>query len=521
MGKTWLEHKVQDEGRDVKWISEHLNCGKKIATQRINAAKKGLRKYQQPTDGDNLKKFLVDHSTEEAARHYSVDPDVIRGLMIVHGIQFKKRGYYSKKDYDINLAVKMLKEGSTLAQIREVVGINEDKLSVDLRKLGHKTDNFYHGPSISLTDEEIIELYASGMSSREIESKHNISFSSVIRRLKENNVDIKTAYDYISLDLNEEELEAMYTQENLSISAISGMLDVSKDTISKRLKRRGVTLNGNKISWPEKQLLDFVRDKIYGDAKSQFKLESGIRPDILTDTLAIEYNGCYWHSDKFIKDPDHVTVRINQLKEAGYEPIIIWSFHDLDKAKDLIMQRSGICDRVYARKCKIKEVSASEAKSFLDKNHMQGFVGAKSYKGLYQEDELVQMMTFSMRGGKYELSRLCTKRGKSVVGGASRLWKAFISEYNPEQVISYCDPSLFTGQVYDKLGFVYKGQTAKPSYLYSSRKTHLSRQQCQKHKLVKLGFDPSKSERQIMLERGFHKVNLCRQDIYEYNKYND
>ncbi|QXO06016.1 hypothetical protein [Campylobacter phage CJLB-10] len=68
-----------------------------------------------------------------------------------------------------------------------------------------------------------------------------------------------------------------------------------------------------------------------------------------------------------------------------------------------------------ARKCILKQVSKSEEKEFLNKNHLQGFTGSSICYGLYFNNELVCLMSFGKPRftNKYdwELIRLCTKDG--------------------------------------------------------------------------------------------------------------
>ena len=102
----------------------------------------------------------------------------------------------------------------------------------------------------------------------------------------------------------------------------------------------------------------------------------------------------------------------------------------------------GLTDeKIYARKCKIKDVSFSDCKIFLEENHIQGNVNAKHRYGLYYNDELVSIMTFGSKrknlGSKsedesYELLRFCNKLNTTVVGGASRLMNYFIKTHNPK-----------------------------------------------------------------------------------------
>ena len=54
--------------------------------------------------------------------------------------------------------------------------------------------------------------------------------------------------------------------------------------------------------------------------------------------------------------------------------------------------------------------------------------------------------------GYYELYRLCGKEGITVIGGPSKLFKHFIENMKPIEVISYCHKDISNGNVYRKIG---------------------------------------------------------------------
>ena len=61
------------------------------------------------------------------------------------------------------------------------------------------------------------------------------------------------------------------------------------------------------------------------------------------------------------------------------------------------------------------------------------------------------------------MSRFCNKTNMNVVGGASRLFKSFVGEYNPEEVFSYSDIARTRGTMYENLGFKFVKFT-QPNY---------------------------------------------------------
>ena len=62
--------------------------------------------------------------------------------------------------------------------------------------------------------------------------------------------------------------------------------------------------------------------------------------------------------------------------------------------------------------------------------HIQGFVGYTVAYGAYYDDTLVGVMTFLNEGKTWNLNRFSTNTNYSCPGVASKLFNAFIKEYN-------------------------------------------------------------------------------------------
>ena len=219
-----------------------------------------------------------------------------------------------------------------------------------------------------------------------------------------------------------------------------------------------------------------------------------------------------YHMDKTSKGEQH-----------GFRVIHVWDWDDQDKIIQMVKPRKTI----YARGCAISEVSKQDADQFLSDNHLQGTCHRQSVIiGLYYKGELIEVMSFGKprynKKYEYELLRLCTKNGYSVVGGASRLFKHFISICNPASVISYCDRSKFSGDVYVQLGFK-KAKQCKPSCHWYNDKT---KKHITNNLLLQKGFDQifntsygkGTSNRDLMLEHGFMEIYDSGQITYTYEK---
>lgn len=115
----------------------------------------------------------------------------------------------------------------------------------------------------------------------------------------------------------------------------------------------------------------------------------------------------------------------------------------------------------------------------------------------------------------WELIRYSTELDTIVQGGASKLFKTFITQYNPKNIVSYSDKRWNIGEIYHILGFKYT-HTSSPNYWYTKEDSTISRVQAQKHKLPKLldNFDPKQTEYQNIMNNGFQKIVDNGNDVY-------
>ena len=237
--------------------------------------------------------------------------------------------------------------------------------------------------------------------------------------------------------------------------------------------------------------------------------------------LAIECNGVYWHSDKY-KDKNYHINKYNQCKSNGIMLVQIWEDWLRNKpeiVKSILLNKLGLLNNtIYARKCIIKEVRSKESNIFLDNNHIQGRSAAGVKLGLYYNDELVSLMTFSpprMNMGakqhkqQWELVRFCSKLNTRVVGGASKLFNYFIKTYNPISMVSFSMNDISNGNLYDKLGFIKECENISYWYIEPHTNKRYHRTSFSKQMIIKKGWKDNKegwTEHEVMEEKGYYRI---------------
>jgi G:T-mismatch repair DNA endonuclease (very short patch repair protein) len=290
---------------------------------------------------------------------------------------------------------------------------------------------------------------------------------------------------------------------------------------NKHIECRKCKPTGSKLEIFIKDLLDELNIPfIYRDRK----ILDGDEIDIYVPSynLGIELHGLYWHTEAHKKNDLHKS-KADLAELKGIRLIQIFE-DELKQKKDIVvgriknlLQLNG--RRIFARKCKIKQITSEIKKEFVNKNHIQGNSNTSINYGLFYNDELVSIMTFGKLNGSrgkivekkddtYELNRFCCLIGTTVVGGASKLLRRFISDYSPKRIISYADKRWSSGELYKTLGFDFLYDTT-PNYWYT--KDFIKREHRYNYRLDLLKeklemFDDTKTERENMENNGFMRI---------------
>jgi hypothetical protein len=229
--------------------------------------------------------------------------------------------------------------------------------------------------------------------------------------------------------------------------------------------------------------------------------------------LAIEFCGLRWHGELIGRDNQYHRNKYQLCAQQGIKLIQIFQDEWDQKShivKDILkINLTGSDRRIHARQCAVQAIEPTVANAFLAQHHLQGVGnGAKVHLGLTVDDQLVAVMTFAIVKTQWELKRYAVKCGHKIMGGAGKLFKHFVRNYNPTEVFSYCDLRYFSGQVYQAMGFEYVKDT-RPGYSYTKGVKRFNRLQFTKQRLVQQGHDPALSEWQIMQQLGYDRIWDC------------
>lgn len=290
----------------------------------------------------------------------------------------------------------------------------------------------------------------------------------------------------------------------------------------------------------EQELADFVKSLIPEHlVEQQYRVDGyGVHRslDIAVPMIGfgIEFNGLYWHSEVKGKDSCYHSNKNNiALYEGIHDVLHIYEDDWLFRrhiVENLIKYRLLLLKPIGARKTEVCAVEDIKAKSFYNRYHLQGASLAckQVHYGLKYKDELVAVMSFSQHSSgrrkldtdRWELIRFASS--KVITGGASKLFKQFIKDFNPKSVLSFSWNHLFNGNVYKQMGFE-KIQLLPPDYMYvdkvNRRRLHKSGFQHSKLKSRFRGsYDPNKTEKENCEANGFFRIWDCGKTRWLWQK---
>ena len=270
--------------------------------------------------------------------------------------------------------------------------------------------------------------------------------------------------------------------------------------------------------------------KLLKENNIEFEQEFNIKNksyDFKIGNALIEINPTYTHNSTigawFGNNQDNPLSKTYHLeksqlaKENGFHCVHIFDWDDWNKIINLLLPKQ----KMYARKCELKEVSKKECDEFLNMYHLQNTCRGQIIRyGLYYNNELIQIMTFGKprynKNYEWELLRLCSHKDYIVIGGSQKLFKHFLKMQNPRNIISYCDNSKFLGDVYLSLGMTLKNIT-KPNVQWSKKNLHITSSLLKQRgfdQLFNASYGKGSSNRELMIEDGWKEVYDCGQQVY-------
>jgi hypothetical protein len=231
---------------------------------------------------------------------------------------------------------------------------------------------------------------------------------------------------------------------------------------------------GENTSIKEKELLEFIKSFYNGEVLHLYR--DGLEIDIYLPKLKIgfEFNGIHWHSKLYKENNYHVN-KSNYFKEKGIRIIHIWE-DDWDNKKDII--KSNIYNNIIPstninNQFTIKEVTDKDiCINFLNTNHIDGHSNSLLYLGIYSNNILVSIMSFSNCNDEWYIDRFCNRVDLNM-NTFDILVNYFITNYNINILNIYSDNNYFD-ITNSKLNFIKRESETQIKYIVNKKRVNES-----------------------------------------------
>lgn len=391
--------------------------------------------------------------------------------------------------------------------------------------------------------EELKKKYDEIGSIKELAKIFHVSNNRIIELFIENKINRKPVGSKITFPKKiVNSIVKDYSINNLTMGNICSKYSIKLDKLRGLLRDNGVTPSKwhghikkdspSRISFL-KRILSFLDEKGV-EYSLNFKVESKVTVTLrVGDTLIdlyknknlIDYNGYDYRTALVNKKNRCITngFKIIQVFEDEYKnnPDIV-----LSKIKHILGLDEPL-RKIQGRKCVISEIDKKEAEDFLNKNHIQGFVGSTIHIGATYNGELIGVMLFlKEQDNNWNLTRFASKNGYICQGVGGKMFTYFIRKYDPNGIRSFADRRWTLNRdnnVYTKLGFRFE-YTTSPAYHYAIDDgcERIRREQFKKDNLAKkYNFPKELSEMEMVKELGYGRIWDCGLFKYVWRKDND
>ncbi len=308
--------------------------------------------------------------------------------------------------------------------------------------------------------------------------------------------DLSTTYpelaDSIDLKLNPDvNLENLHSGSKDCIMWVCGRnpKHVWKARVSKRAQgEQGCPKCSNRVSRPETTIADFIENIITrtGSGMEVLRndrkvLDSGKELDIYIPDkrIAVEFNGLYYHTESAGKGRRSHYEKWFECYEKGIQLIQIWEDdwnRNPELIKNMLSHKLGlnVGGKVFARKTKVVTLTVSEAKTFFNEYHIQGYSSGSLYIGLESDNIIVAAMVLKKDGTRRNwLNIVRYATSTTVVGGFTKILSYVEKHYQFDGFVTFSDHAISDGELYGRNGFTAEAEIA-PDYMYvvKGRRVH-------------------------------------------------
>lgn len=319
-------------------------------------------------------------------------------------------------------------------------------------------------------------------------------------------------------------------EEYIQIYGNKTVSESLKEFGKKRAEETNLSTTKSYVSKAEKEIIDFLSSNgIYCEKNRKVLRGKEIDIFIPDKNIGIEYDGLRWHSQwNGHKGPSFHVSKTNECIKQGIKLIHVFE-DEFETNKELVLNKiahiigiQSYSKKIMGRKCTIHKIDLNESKKFLNKYHIQGWASSTVSYGAFFDGILIAVMLFKKKNNKnsWELTRFASDYHFLCQGVGGKLFKQFITDYNPFEIVSFADRRWTVNEnknVYTLLGFENKGHT-KPSYTYINSKVSrykrfhkfgFRKERLMKKYGEKFGLNKNMTETEMAKALGYDRVWDC------------
>lgn len=237
----------------------------------------------------------------------------------------------------------------------------------------------------------------------------------------------------------------------------------------------------------EREVREFIESLNVKTIPNYRKALNGLEIDIFCPEyqIGVEYNGLYYHSEKFLPKKYHLE-KTKLSEEKNIRLIHIWEDDWRERpeiVKSMLKHAFGLTEhKAHARKLKVLTLDKNSLfMDFFNDNHIEGHVISSVAFALVDANSEI-LACLSMRTpihykGCKEISRFAIKRGYSIPGAFPKLFKVaklWTEKQNCSKIVTYSHRSHGTGNLYEKNGFQFLKNTPL-DYWYTDGTNRMNR----------------------------------------------
>lgn len=236
----------------------------------------------------------------------------------------------------------------------------------------------------------------------------------------------------------------------------------------------------NRVSSGQRDVYEYIKS-LGKSPKIEGEIGSMKYDVIVEDTkLAVEFQGLLWHTRVDSKKRD--LAKYKNALENGWDYFAVYEDEWMNRRsviESILKNKLNVrtnCLNLRPSQCEIKRIPYEDSSSFYESYHYIGKTKSHATYGVFYGDVLVACTSFGKptRQSKHswELTRMASHPDYRVHGIWSKVMSRFILEFNPDSIVSFSDNRLFSGKVYEKIGYQFDGDVDPDYYWVKGKKRY-------------------------------------------------